>query len=191
MPIQQHVNARAQISGTDVLVPQVGIGNLALIQRISNPSDRIRISPRDPQADARCFGRVTGTSGAVGDLHEVEAEFDRGPANRSCSPFCAKDPGPCGEFAPPASKSRSATSNRSLTGGNARPAMILPSIPQQIKGACAGQLTGGMRRFIEGVSADHEPMHRSGNRLQMIVRGKFPGHVVVWRLAILGIVLRR
>jgi len=59
MPVKQHVNFLAKFSGANVLIANIRIRNLPLIQNVPNPSNRIRISPRHPHADARNASSVT------------------------------------------------------------------------------------------------------------------------------------
>ena len=51
--VKQHVHAIAQPSGADIFIAKIGVRNLALIERIAQPADRIGIGPRHPHADAR------------------------------------------------------------------------------------------------------------------------------------------
>src|SRR5262249_19723948 len=51
--VQQHVVLVAQLPGADVLIAHVGVGDMALVERVARPPGRIGIRPRYPHAKAR------------------------------------------------------------------------------------------------------------------------------------------
>ncbi len=56
--VKHDVHAIAQSSGADVFIAKIGVGHLALIERVAQPADGIGIGPRHPYADARGFFRM-------------------------------------------------------------------------------------------------------------------------------------
>jgi hypothetical protein len=81
MSVKQDVDARAEIARANVLVAQIRVGNFALIQRVTYPPDRISISPRNPNTNARRFSFVTRHIRWSGNLDKVEAQFRSGGEN--------------------------------------------------------------------------------------------------------------
>ena len=102
MAIEQHINARAKIAGADVFIAKIGVGNLALIERVADPSDRVRVCPWNPYANARCFCRWCGTSG-MPRQRCVKSSPSSGSGHESHrqSRLSGKNPGTSGKSAPP------------------------------------------------------------------------------------------
>ena len=80
--VEHDVDVIAQPSGADIFIAKIGVRHLALIERVAQPADRIRVSPRHPHADARRFGRVPRHVRRGGGAGEVEAQIVGGGANR-------------------------------------------------------------------------------------------------------------
>src|ERR1700680_3401861 len=59
VPVKKYVDLVGQIARTDVFIAKIEVGDFALIERVAQPADGIRIRPRHPNTKARRFGRVT------------------------------------------------------------------------------------------------------------------------------------
>ena len=73
--VEEYVDAGGEISGANVFVAEIGVGDFALIEGVADPSDGIGVGPGDPDADAWGLGFVLGNFWWGCNLREVQAEF--------------------------------------------------------------------------------------------------------------------
>src|ERR1700677_3327244 len=63
-----------QMPLAEVLVVQVGIGDVALIQRVALPADGVRIRPRHPDTEPRNGRRMRRRGGSRAKTREIETQ---------------------------------------------------------------------------------------------------------------------
>jgi len=75
VPIEEDVDFVVEFAGADVFVAEIGVGNLALVERIANPADGVGVGPGNPKAEARSFGGMMRDVGSGSGGGEVETEL--------------------------------------------------------------------------------------------------------------------
>src|ERR1700730_12311167 len=193
MSVKQDVDARAQIAHANVLVAQIRVRNFALIEGITYPPDRISISPRNPNPDARRFSLVTRYIRWSGNLDKVEAQFRSGGENGLVqSGLTGKNPRSGGKLRVAFLKVPFSNLNfeisQMIAGGEKR---LLSSIFQQISGARTDHASSRTRRTGQPRQcyvANGRVSRRY--RLQMVMSGKFPRDIIIGRFSVLRVVLR-
>jgi hypothetical protein len=75
MAVEKHVKAVAKMTGANVFVANVGVGDAALIEDVANPADGVGVRPGDPKADARNGGGVMRDAGRRSGADKVQTKF--------------------------------------------------------------------------------------------------------------------
>ena len=78
--VEQHVILVPEFAGADVLIAHVGVGNVALVERVARPAGGVGIRPRHPQAQARHWRLVPGDLRHCGRAREIQSELRGGVA---------------------------------------------------------------------------------------------------------------
>src|SRR5690242_15168949 len=106
MTVEKDVNFVPQAAGANVFIAQVGVWDLALVQRVADPADGICVRPRNPESDARRGSSMMGHLGNGGSAGEIQAKFRRHLAQfRGQAVLRRKNPGAGGKFCPVQAKS--------------------------------------------------------------------------------------
>src|SRR6202041_1119574 len=145
--VEQDVDLTAEIAGANVLVAQIRVRNFALVERITNPSDRISIRPRHPHAEARHRRLVRRHIGEGRDLGKVESQFRGGRHDRVVqSSLTGKNPRPYGKLGASCIefplRNLEIETCQAIAGGKKR---FLSSVLQQINSPDAGDASKRMR----------------------------------------------